>query len=145
MAGWKSLGMSAAIGACVATALTIRSSGEPRQFVGRMVNDSCFAVRARTRNCGHLYGQPASADEQAGDGQWARTSANRFRITFRLPEEKSDAISGGEYWAAGVLVLDELGQLRGPLEVELHNSTGRLVGRLRSIAKTDSILRWAKV
>jgi hypothetical protein len=137
--------MSAFIGACLATAPMIRSGGEPRNLSGAWLMTLALPGRRPLETVVTFIDSPASADEQPGDGQWARTSANRFRISFRLPEEESDAISGGEYWAAGVLMLNELGQLRGPLDVELHNSTGRLAGPLRGIAKATPVPRWRKV
>jgi len=145
MAGWKSLRMSGAIGAYLATAPTTRSNGKPGGLSGAWLMTVALPGGRPLETVVTFMDSPASANEQPGDGQWARTSTNRFRITFRLPQEKSDAISGCEYWAAGVLMLDASGQLHGPLEVELHNSTGRLVGPLRVIAKATPISRPPKV
>jgi hypothetical protein len=119
MAGWKSLGMLAEIGAYLATAPTIRSNTKPGGLSGAWLMTVALPGGRPLETVGTFMDSPASANEQPGDGRWARTSANRLRIAFRLPQEKSDAITGGEYWAAGVQMLDAAGQLHGPLEVEL--------------------------
>jgi hypothetical protein len=81
----------------------------------------------------------ANPMEDVGSGRWTRIAGREFSIDFTMPAVDFDINHGSRCKVTGTWTLDELGRLRGPLTVEVVDSTGRMVDSFRGIANAKRI------
>jgi hypothetical protein len=123
-----------AVTVCLAAIPAVRPRQDVRVLGGTWLMTLAFAgERPLLLELAFTENESASMNVSEAHAHWRSVAPNKFSVQFDLPAEGFG--SGGGYRVNGVLTLDELGRLRGPLSADVIDPEGKVITSLRGAAK----------
>ena len=123
-----------AVTVCLAAIPAVRPRQDVRVLGGTWLMTLAFAgERPLLLELAFTENDSAPMDASEAHAHWRSVAPNRFSVQFDLPTEGLGY--GGAYRVNGVLTLDELGRLRGPLSAGVIDQDGKIVTSVRGAAK----------
>jgi hypothetical protein len=134
------LGLAAIVTICLSAVPRIGSQSESPRLTGTWLAALEFTGQRPFQTVITFSEADANPIEEVGSGRWARIAGREFSIGFMMPAIDFDINRGSACKVTGTWTLDELGRLRGPLTVEVVDSTGRMVDSFRGIVNVKRIV-----